>query len=76
VTEDGIAYLIISANFMGVILFIDLAVCVIACKNGGTCLGANVCRCPAGYVGSDCGTGTSIVTAFYSLSALPTLRDL
>lgn len=42
-------YLIIIHNFLKF-----LAKCVIPCKNGGRCIGTNICRCPSGLLGKHC----------------------
>lgn len=36
---------------------LSLAKCVIPCKNGGRCIGNNLCRCPNGLRGDHCEIG-------------------
>lgn len=35
----------------------SIAKCVIPCKNGGRCIGNNLCRCPNGLRGNHCEIG-------------------
>ena len=32
-----------------------IAICENKCKNGGHCIGPNLCHCPVGYTGNSCG---------------------
>lgn len=53
--------------------FLNAAVCLQKCKNGGECLGPNTCQCPTGWEGLQCQTGgfinqivnLNIFTSFY-----------
>ena len=37
-------------------IFLSLtAICEHKCKNGGNCIGPNLCHCPVGYTGNSCG---------------------
>ncbi|KAH8396309.1 hypothetical protein KR222_007693, partial [Zaprionus bogoriensis] len=40
-----------------IVLSPAIAKCVIPCKNGGRCIGSNLCRCPTGLRGDHCEIG-------------------
>ena len=45
-------------------LFVLTAVCKESCKNGGTCIMPNRCKCTAGFVGRTCEDGKLTLTYF------------
>ena len=43
-------------NCVGIRNYIDTAICVPACQNGGICTHPNTCQCSGEYTGSTCQT--------------------
>lgn len=41
-------------NLKLIVLLVTPVACTLACQNGGTCAGANRCKCLPGYLGSQC----------------------
>lgn len=47
--------IVIADTYNNVLRFLS-ASCSVPCENGGVCVGAEQCQCPAGWSGSDCTT--------------------